>query len=186
MNQEVAPIGSDGYNHPMKQAQLAFKAKEFQKPGTSFGGDLLKNSHAKTKRPLDSKLPTHLVLRATESKLRLPKNFSKVGAEVGRVAKKHGVRIYNYANVGNHLHLLIKLRNRASWAAFIRELTGRLAQLFRLRWRRRPFTRVVAGWRKPFQIAKEYVTLNLWEAEGFISRKQTRTLKDLRAIFADG
>lgn len=170
----------------MKRPQLSFNRQGFERPGTSFGGALLKNSHAKTKRPLDSKLPVHLVLRATESKLRLPKNFQIVGEVVNRVCKKHGVRIYRFANVGNHLHLLIKIRSRPSWAAFIRELTGRIAQKTHTKWTQRPFTRVVSGWRKAFKAAKDYVTFNVWEAEGFIERMHTKSLKELRRIWADG
>jgi hypothetical protein len=50
-------------------------------------------------------------------------------------------------------------------------------------WALRPFTRIVRGWRKAFQIAKAYVELNLLEAEGFISRSEIKTLRDFRAIF---
>jgi REP element-mobilizing transposase RayT len=165
----------------------------FKKLSDSFGGSLLKNSHAKTKRPLDSKLPIHLVLRATRSGMRLPKTLGRVNETVFKVAKKHGVRIYEFANVGNHLHVLIKIPRRPRWAAFIRELTGRLAQIVQgiagqergaeKFWKHRPFTRVVKGWQKAFRLAREYVGLNQLEADGMINRTDTKTLKDLRAIF---
>lgn len=110
--------------------------------------------------------------------------------------KKHGVTMYGYANVGNHLHMVIKIPARTRWSAYIRELTGRLAQAVqKLKgpakangafWKQRPFTRIVRGWQKAFRKVLEYVELNFLEAEGFISRKQTKTLKDLRAIFDDG
>ncbi len=165
------------------------------KPKDCFGGSLLKNSNAKTKRPLESKLPIHLVLRSKSSVLRLPKTFAKVNDCVGVIARKHGVRIYKYSNVGNHLHLLIKIVRVGAWAAFIRELSGRIAQVAqglggqekgRKFWTQRPFTRIVRGWREAFQIAKQYIALNELEANGFISRKETKSLKDLRMIFALG
>jgi REP element-mobilizing transposase RayT len=172
--------------------QKRFGQKEFKPPKHAFGGALLKNSNAKVKRPLDSKLPIHLVLRATKSAMRLPKTFGKVNAEVDRVCKKHGVTLYKYANVGNHLHFVLKIPGRPRWAAFIRELTGRIAQVTQgitgqqkgseKFWLQLPFTRVVQGWRKAFRTALDYVELNWLEAEGFISRKQTKTLKDLREI----
>lgn len=166
------------------------------RPGDCFGGSLLKNSNAKTKRPLDSKLPVHLVMRSNVSMMRMLKSFGLVNEAVRGIAKKYGVKIYEYANVGNHLHLLVRIKNLRLWASFIRELSGRVAQvaqglkgpqksgLAKKFWSQRPFTRIIRGWKKPFQIAREYVNLNLLEAEGFISRNQTKTLKDLRQIFA--
>ncbi len=173
--------------------QQHFDANLLRKPKLSFGGDLLKNSNAKVKRPLDSKLPIHLELKCTKSLLRLPKVFAKVNREADRVCKRHGVTVYNYANVGNHLHFVLKIPARPRWAAFIRELTGRIAQVAQeitaqqkgsgKFWAKLPFTRVVAGWRKAFRIILDYVDLNRLEAEGFINRKETKALKDLRAIF---
>jgi REP element-mobilizing transposase RayT len=174
----------------MATKQFSFAAKEFFKPKDSFGGSLLKNSHAKTSRPIESKLPIHIVLRAKKSVMRLPKTIAIVDNNVDRICKKHGVTLYKYANVGNHLHLLIKLPRRQRWAPFIRELTGRVAQLTKNAlgldeafWSQRPYTRIVRGWQKAFQIAKDYVELNWLESQGFISRKETKTLKSLREIW---
>jgi REP element-mobilizing transposase RayT len=174
--------------------QLSFQGKGFDKPGDCFGGSLLKNSHAKSKRPLDSKMPIHLVLRANQSVLRLPKTFKIVNAQTERICKRHGVKLYRYANVGNHLHLLIKIRNVKSWAAFIRALTGRVAQLTSAMlksskksfWNQRPFTRIVRGWNKAYRTIQDYIHLNQLEVEGFISRSEIKTLKDLRALVAGG
>lgn len=177
-----------------QRGQQSFLGKGFEKPSDCFGGSLLKGN-PKSKRPLDSKLPVHTVLRCDRSVLRLPKTFKTVDDILFSVAKKHGVSIYKAANVGNHLHLLVRVKRLGAWAPFIRELTGRIAQEVMglvewpndLRfWKFRPFTRVVRGWKKAFQSVKEYIHLNLLEANGFISRKQTKTLKDLRMIWADG
>jgi len=172
--------------------QTEFQGKGLQKPEDSFGGSLLKGN-PKTKRPLESKLPIHLTIRAARSTLRTPKTYSAVNLLVERTAKKYGVRIYHYANVGNHLHVLLKISRVGRWPAFIRELTGRIAQIvgeiLGLKgkfWRFRPHTRIVRGWQKAFRSARRYVQLNWLEAEGFISRRETKTLKDLRAIWADG
>lgn len=171
-----------------KKKQLEFE--DLRKPKDAFGGSLLKGN-PKGKRPLDSKLPILLTLRAIKGGMRLPKAFGKIDHAVNRCAEKYGVRIYEYANVGNHLHFVLKIPRRHSWAGFIRELTGEIAalmkQLFVIEekfWMYRPHTRVVQGWRKAFNIAKMYVHLNVLEAEGFIHRKHTKNLKDLRAIFS--
>jgi putative transposase len=172
--------------------QNDFQGEVFQRPGDSFGGDLLKNSHAKSKRPLESKFPLHVVLRSQTSQMRLPKHYRRVNELVRKVCDKYGIRIYKYANVGNHLHLVIKLPRIARWAAFVRELCGRIALSLRTRsngpgfWKKRPFTRIVRGWKKAYRAIIEYVQLNRLEAEGHIDRAETKTLKELRLIFVDG
>ena len=172
-----------------RQRQFQFEGSEFIIPNSSFGGSMLKNSNAKVGRPLDSKLPIHLSLRAHKSVMRLPKTINLVDDQVERTCKKHGVRLYKYATVGNHLHMVIKIPQRRRWNAFIRELSGRVAQLVREKlsldgefWTQRPFTRLVAGWGKAFQMAKDYVYLNWCEGEGHIKRDQTRNVKELRDL----
>lgn len=173
-----------------RQKQIEFAGSEFFKPGDSFGGSLLKGN-PKTARPLESKLPVHLTLRARKSVLRLPKTFGLVQELIEKTAKKYGVKVFERANVGNHLHMVIQVNSRL-WSRFIRELTGRIAQVLKELvaldggfWLYRPHTRIVRGWRRPFQIAVEYVRLNQLEALGFIKRSETKTLRELRMIWAD-
>lgn len=175
--------------------QLRFEGKHFQQTDR-FGGSLLKGN-AREKRPLNSKLPLHLVLRADVQGLqsmRHPQRFGMINKKVTDTAAKYGVRIYEYANVGNHIHLLVRVPKLSLWGAFIRELTGRIAHYMqdlggrkkgRKFWLHKPFTRVVRGWRKAFVSLKEYVILNQWEADGNISRKDALTLKDLRRIWSE-
>lgn len=206
--------------------QLEFQDQSFGKPGDVFGGSLLK-SHPKVKRPLATKFPIHVVLRANSSKLRLPKTYFKVNQLIQKTAKKYGIKIYKMANVGNHLHLLIKLSKLDLWKGFIRELSSKIAALvdkvtrlkisrelyqgakdlshkrndgriFQKRsqrakhqseqkfWKHRPFTRIIRGWNKAFRTVKSYIDLNEWEAQGHISRKDIKTLKDLRALLDSG
>lgn len=175
----------------LRKKQQEFAGKSFQKREDGFGGATLKGN-PKTNRPLESKMPIHLTMRARKSVLRLPKTFEVVNRTVYAVARKHGVKIYKFANVGNHLHMAIKIPHVRRWAAFIRELTGRLALVcrhfrdYKSFWLYRPHTRIVRGWKKAFRIVKDYIDLNIWEAEGFISRKDIKTLKDLRLIFGTG
>lgn len=160
-----------------------------------FGGSLLKGN-AKTKRPMSSKLPIHLTLRThTKNSMRKPRAFGLVNDLVYKTAKKHGVKIYEFANAGNHLHILLRLPHIRSWAAFIRELSGRISQeMQQLKgpekgqkyWMHRPFTRLVAGWRKAFKTAKHYIVLNAWEADGHISRKDWKNLAEMREVFNFG
>lgn len=172
----------------MRRKQLEFNI--LKRPKDEFGGSLL-TSHPKGRRPLASKLPIHLTLRAKKSVLRLPRVYGAIELTLTDVAKKYGVKIYKHANVGNHLHLAIKLRQVSDWAGFIRELTGRIALLCRRfvtdgLWMYRPHTRIVRGWRKAYRIVLDYIELNQLEGEGQISRRQVKTLADLRRLMASG
>lgn len=169
-----------------RQKQLEFSGAGFIKPGYEFGGSTLK-SNPKGKRPLSTKLPIHLTLRARRSVLRLPKTYKFVSQEIERVAKKHGIKIYRFANVGNHLHLLIRVGRIPAWARFIRELTGRIAQGLALLqvevkdfWMYRPHTRVASNWGRAFKTLCEYIKLNQWEGRGVISRRDFKGTRDLR------
>ena len=126
--------------------------------------------------------------------MRQPKSFGKVCEIIKRTATKHGIRVYKSANNGNHIHMAIKLSSVRMWPGFIRELTGRLASLMREHkitkkgesyWLFRPYTRIVRGWRQAYKNLLDYIELNILEAEGMINRKETKTLKDLRAILSD-
>lgn len=173
-----------------RSKQLEFQMKEFERPRDAFGGNLLKGN-AKRARPLDSKLPILITLRAVKGGMRLPKCFGEVNGAVYDTAKKYGFKVFKFANVGNHLHVLVQISKLKLWAAFIRELTGKIGLIMKMTlglmekfWAYRPHTRIIRGWQRAFKIAKDYVELNILEAEGFISRKETKTLKDLRAIWA--
>lgn len=165
--------------------QLAF---EGFKRKTVFGGQLLKGN-ARQARPIDSKLPLHLVLRSHgRVSMRGPKLYGRVHAIVEQITQKYGVTLYEWANVGNHLHFVIRVTKRQLWSAFIRELTGRIALAARSRgkfWIYKPFTRVVHGWRQAFRQVKDYVTLNRHEAEGGIKRGDVKNLRELYAIWSE-
>ena len=164
--------------------QRAFK--DFHQPHLSFGGSLLNaRTNPKKARPLSSKLPIHLVLRSQNSWMRTPRHFAAVNDTVTRVAKRHGVRLYEFANVGNHLHALIKIPSRPRWAAFIRELTGGLAMLRDggAKWIGRPFTRVVNGWRRAYRSVREYVKLNAWEAANNLNKADSDALRELQRVW---
>jgi REP element-mobilizing transposase RayT len=175
--------------------QLQFQGEGLDKPNPCFGGNLLgPTTNPKRKRPLDSKLPIHLTLRANQSGMRAPNTHVGVNRIATSVARKYHVKLYEYANVGNHIHAVIKIPHAQAWAGFIRELTGRIALYMKLKgraikeqrfWKYRPHTRLVQGWQQAFRTAKQYVVLNQLEAEGFISRKETKTLADLKLIFSD-
>lgn len=151
------------------------------RPKFEFGGSLLKNSHAKEKRPISTKQPMHLVLRSSMAVGALSLRSNRVRGPIERrirsYCQKFGVRLYEFANVGNHLHLLIKLGNRFTFAKFIKAVTGVIARLVlgaqrgsakgQKFWDQRPYSRIVA-WKRGYQIVKDYVIQNHLEAIGMI------------------
>lgn len=162
----------------------------FKKQSQSFGGTLLKG-HAKCKRPIDTKKPLHLVLKSDHPlSLRSPTTFGDVNLIVKNAAEKYGFKVYRFANVGDHLHVLMRVANRHLWARFIREVTGRIAQLIREKsgldravWAHKPFTRVVQGWRKDFTNVASYIFLNELEGGCVITPIEKRILQRLRAFW---
>lgn len=179
-------------NKPPKSQQLGFACKGFSKPDSRFGGSLTDSSNPKTKRPLDSKKPIHLIFKANRSVLRLPKTFSRVESLLEQKAKKYGVKIYKKANVGNHIHLVVRMTNRKLWNGFIRDFTSRLAHELRSLgivakkqklWKHRPFTRIVQGWQKAYKSVLDYIYLNQLEADGRMNRKEIKTLRELNLVW---
>ena len=72
---------------------------------------------------------------------------------VHRIGKLNGVKVYRYANSGNHLHLIVSPRSRQAFRAYLQAISGIIARMtlnvergkplgiqF---WDARPFTKIV-------------------------------------------
>ena len=114
-----------------------------------------------------------------------PKNCGPIHDLTHRLAKRWGVRLYRYANVGNHIHLLIKVPSRAVWQRFLRELAGTIALIVtgakkgmphpknptqRGFWDALAFTRIVQFGRD-FENMGSYLIKNLFEGAGIPMKK---------------
>ena len=122
-----------------------------------FGGPLLNKSNAKTARPLSTKHAMHLVLRSSLAKgawsLKSPKNQKRVQELLRHSAKEFKVSILEFANAGDHLHLMIRMKSRKAFMAFVRSFSGALVigvtgackgnELKKKFWDYRPWTRIV-------------------------------------------
>jgi REP element-mobilizing transposase RayT len=133
----------------------------------------------------------HLVLRSTKAKGAHSfgnKNAARVRSIIDNHCGRYGVKLVQYSNNFNHLHLLLKFPSRAVYLRFIRSITGSLALAVTKAskrnslksifgedgfWDFRPFTRVVRSLRGYF-IARDYVTLNELEAEGILPKRSGR------------
>ena len=159
-----------------------------------FGGSHLKGN-PKVGRRLSTKEPIHLVLkseRAFGPQSMLQKyNVGKIDKLVRRQAAVFGLKIYHFVNVGNHLHLVIRLHDVKLFAKFIRAITGLIARhvLHQERgqglkfsktaiprkasprcrkkfWVARPFTRLIA-WGCDYKNITRYMAKNRNQAKGF-------------------
>ncbi len=153
-----------------------FKLKAKLEPKLSHGG---RESVGKRKsaRPFSAKVSQHIVLKSKRAKgawsLNHRKNQSKITSMVYVYASRFNVHVYRFANVGNHLHLLVKATNRKDLADYLRVLAGRIAitvsgarkHIKRIGkfWDTLCWSRLVK-WGKEFHLVQRYVFANELEA----------------------
>jgi putative transposase len=159
------------------QSELPF-SPDFKKRIT-HGGEM-RHGKRKLARPVSPKQAMHLVFRSSKATAALsllhPDHHKNVRDKVSELANRFGVRIYQYANSGNHLHLLIRGRTRKGIQDFLRAVGCRVAQIvtgarkgkaFGRFWDELVFSRVVSGGRD-FIETRFYVLQNELEAEGWV------------------
>jgi REP element-mobilizing transposase RayT len=154
----------------------------------THGGDLAKGKR-KTARPVDPKQALHIVMRSSQARgehsMLHPRHYQHVHDFTYQIAKKLGVKIHQFANVGNHLHLLIRFSSRALLKSFLREIAGGIAMIItgakkgngraqnqnnRSFWDQLAFTRIVQLGRD-FENVIEYLIKNLAEGAGVPMKK---------------
>ena len=115
---------------------------------TQHGGLGAKN-HRKLERPLSTKKWIHLVLKSDKAVGQLsflkPANQTYVRRLLQEKALKFGVKIADYANVGNHLHLKIRITSRESFKNFLKSVTAQIARKITGACKGKPFGRFWQG-----------------------------------------
>ncbi len=167
----------------MRQKKKAKQLEFFNQPKImkEFGGALLGRSNATRARPLTTSQAIHLTMRsslARGSRSMLANSGRKLHIErkLRKLSAQFGVKIYRFANVGNHLHLLLRITNRNLFQNFLRSIAGIIARIclgaergkskglkF---WDQRPWTRIVP-WGRAYGSIVKYVELNFFEGLGF-------------------
>jgi REP element-mobilizing transposase RayT len=158
----------------------------FKKSRKYYGGELRKKADHRGARPLVFRSGSiHITLRSLKAQgvhsFQHTSKRERVRQFVESFSKKKGVQILSFANVGNHLHLHVKLFNKTLYKAWIRGLSSGLAmiamgleglkQLSQKKekfWYQRPFSRIIQSF-KHFQATRKYVEVNILEGMG-ISR----------------
>ena len=172
-----------------------------QKSSLQYGGLLRSKAKNRGARPLSRKDSIRLVMRSSVAKnemsFRNLKHFKKLGELIQKFSKEKGIQILSLANVGNHLHLHIKITNRTLYKAWIRGLSSAIAMLIAGRkglaelkkqkkkfWDYRPFTRVINSF-KAFLNLKDYIEINQFEGIGMARAKAVLLIKGSKAFFSD-
>jgi REP element-mobilizing transposase RayT len=72
----------------------------------------------------------HVVLssRRAEGPWSLRRHDRAVREALRGMARRFGVRVYDFANVGSHLHLLVRARHRDAFQSFLRSFAGIVAR----------------------------------------------------------
>lgn len=168
-----------------RSSQLSFFKDKVLK---QFGGALLKGN-AKVARPLSTKEAIHLVLKSGQAigakSMLHTYNVNRIDKIVRTHAKLCRIRVYHLVNVGNHLHMVIKLDDLTEYSRFIRVITGLIARhVLRTQrgpataqddssalimkknqfWVARPFTRWIA-WGRDYDHIKGYMKKNINDAK---------------------
>ena len=152
------------------------KLKAKLEPRLTHGGREAKGKR-KTPRPFTPKTSLHIVLKSKRAQgawsMKHRKNQSKITSMVYVYASRFRVHVYRFANVGNHLHLLVKANDRQDLADYLRVLAGRVAitvsgarkHVKRIGkfWDHLCWSRLVK-WGKEFHIVQRYVFANELEA----------------------
>jgi REP element-mobilizing transposase RayT len=170
--------------------EKALKGSAGLKKDSKHGGELSLGKR-KIFRPIDPKQALHVVMRSSKARGQLsmlhPKHCNSIEKFVHKTANRWGVRIYRFANVGNHIHLLIQVPTREAWKCFSKALSGGIAQIVtgaqkgsalkrsqdlsvpesakRGFWDHLLFTRIVSFGRD-FKGMARYIVKNLFESAG--------------------
>ncbi|MBP7843639.1 MAG: hypothetical protein KA116_02395 [Proteobacteria bacterium] len=169
-----------------------FLIKEEQKwTKDGFGGSLLNGNNAKVARPFHSKYAQHVVLRSTlaKGKYSLLLKSKIIDSEIRKQANRFFVNIYQIANAGNHIHLVLRAHNRREFRKFLRIISSLIARKVlgahrnsavlkdskRRFWDARPWSRIIS-WGRHFKNAVDYLKLNRIEVNLKISRVSAREI----------
>jgi REP element-mobilizing transposase RayT len=170
----------------MRARQLTFfTAKSFRDLNRRAHGGETRAGKRKLARPFDPKRPLHIVLRSSQAKgdwsFFRARNEKRVKHLIYQEALRSDVRVYQFANSGNHLHLVLRAKTRVGLARFLRAVAGLIARAVtgakkgvalatsgtrRAFWDALAYSRIVE-WGKEFVRVCDYLTLNELEGLGW-------------------
>jgi REP element-mobilizing transposase RayT len=127
---------------------------------TEHGGTV-RQGRRKLERPVSTRRPMHVVLTSYRARgpWSLRKHDRAVRDALGEMARRFGIRVYDFANVGSHLHLLVRARRREAFHGFLRSFVGIVARLVTGARRGRPSGRFFSGlaWSRVVAWGRDYI-----------------------------
>jgi REP element-mobilizing transposase RayT len=153
---------------------------------TQHGGDVRRGKR-KLERPVSTRRPMHLVLksRRAEGPWSLRHHDRTVREVLRRMARRFEVRIYDFANVGSHLHLVLRARKREGFQSFLRSFAGIVARRITGAERARPSGHFFDGlaWSRVVNWGRDY-----WGLRHYVFRNQIEGDRGprIRQAFEDG
>lgn len=161
---------------PVKQQQFNAFKQEYR---LDHGGDIRKGKR-KLARPIAVKRPMHIVMRSEKAKgqwsLLKSQNAHIVKTLVRTLSKRFQVKVYDLANAGNHIHMVIQGSNKQGIQNFLRTLAAMLARKITKAkkgspkgkfWSGLTYSRVI-NWGREFVTVRKYLLRNRLEATGFL------------------
>jgi hypothetical protein len=152
------------FGHRTRIALSPAQRLAFALASTDHGG-AVRQGRRKIERPISTRRPMHVVLRSDRAygEWSLSRHRREVRAALGACAKRNGLKIDDFANVGTHLHLLVRARRREAFQAFLRSFAGIVARVVTGARRNRPipggsFWSTLA-WSRVVQWGRDYVAV---------------------------
>jgi putative transposase len=101
-----------------------------------YGGRLRQERKGRGTRPLSTREPLHLVLKARRERIktgfRVSRRFQLIHELLTRYSKRFYIKVEQISIQGDHLHLLIRTSRRSNYQSFFRVFSGQIAQRFEL------------------------------------------------------
>lgn len=179
-----------------KARQLSFNSHKVFKDFASRleHGHGVRQGKRKLSRPFDSKKSMHITLRSAKARGKWSflhrRNDKKIQRALYRYAVQFNIKIYRFANVGNHLHILLKGQSKREFQSFLRTFSGVVPRVVMNAKKGKPGEGVHRGkrkfwdgltysklivWGKQFQNTSQYVLKNTLEAFGILPpRREAR------------
>jgi REP element-mobilizing transposase RayT len=163
----------------VKQHLSLFDRGELEPPRIEHGGDI-RLGRRKLARPIDTRRPLHLVLRSSRARgawsLRRPENEAIVRQTLRSMARRYGIRVYESANSGNHLHFLVRTKCRHALQNFMRAFAGIVARLITGAQKGRAVGRFwdAICYSRVVQWGREF-----WRVRAYVVQNELETLKQI-------
>jgi REP element-mobilizing transposase RayT len=167
-------------NKPLRLEEHQFQHQlrtEWRDLSRRTHGGIVSRGRRKNRRPLATKKWIHLVLKSDRAvggrSFLTAKNKVFIERLLKLKARKFGVKIAEFANVGNHLHLKIRITDRLEFGKFLKSVTTQVARFvtgarrghpFGRFWQGLAYTRVLSSRYEELQL-RGYIVANRLEAE---------------------